>query len=95
MKFEIGDRVICTKDHPDGNQYLFAERSTGTVMAIEPDYYGVSWDVEQNSIFSKLSGEITTYTGWYVGENEIRKLDDDFDVSSEDVLAMLCGGGRV
>lgn len=86
MKFEIGDRVICTKDHPDGNQYLFAERSTGTVMAIESDYYGVSWDVEQNSIFS---------TWWYVGENEIRKLDDDFDVSSEDVLAMLCGGGIV
>lgn len=89
-KFTIGDRVVCTYDHPDGNSNIIIG-STGTVCHI--NYYrkglvGVRWD-KRLSIWNSCGGTCDDGHGWYVAACRLEydvPAEDNSDIYIDDVV---------
>ena len=77
-ELNIGDRVVSTVNHPDGNPDIIVG-STGTVCAID-DRVGVCWDEPIESGHNcRCDGEgrCEHGYGWWVYEDQIEPEPDD------------------
>lgn len=91
--FKLGDRVIVTRRHPQGNETL-CPGDMGTVCNISSSSIhpiGVQWD-------RSVSGHncdkcCTTGYGWYVHPTDIALQDDsvEWEPMSMDALAEFAG----
>jgi len=93
MKFNIGDRVICIENNPDGNRLITAGM-TGTVCDECNEKPGVCFDVF-------VGGHSCGYKcedgcGWYVYEREL-SFESQYEIESDesdlnDFLTSMTGG---
>ena len=77
FRYQVGDRVRCIKNHPDGNENIVIGYE-GTVVGFSNGGYrdiGVEWDgqVTGGHNFGSL---ISSYRGWYVTGEEIEPIPD-------------------
>lgn len=96
-KWKIGDRVVCTKDHPDANHDIVVG-SSGTVCAISGRRVGVRWDepIERGHecIFNNKVGCERGH-GWWVDRSclELEQDDDaDFGFDEDEFIKLVFGG---
>ena len=96
---QIGDRVICTVDHPDDNPDIICG-SLGTVVVFDEEFYrhiGVEWDNEIKDGHSLRSSGVHAKDGhgWWMKEQEIEYAmceypEEDFEPAEPAaVFAML------
>jgi len=88
--FEIGGRVVCVVDHPDGNEDLIVG-CTGTVCEIRSNVVGVRWD---NEIWRghNCGSKCDNGHGWRVKFFEIEPEEDynePFEFDEEAFQALL------
>lgn len=91
----VGDRVVCTVDHPDGN-YKIYKGYTGTIRHDRdrfPYRYGVEFDKDIDG--HSLDGLVNNNQGWWMREDELKLLvspeeGEEFDVDeSIDILSLM------
>ena len=92
LKYQIGDRVVCAVEHPDGNKRLTVGM-TGIVVTrretvIRKVIYGVRWDERVNG--HNCAGECEDGYGWEMYEEELRPGYSDGDISLEDSFDPMC-----
>lgn len=88
-KFTIGDRVVCTYDHPDGNSDIVIG-STGTVcdFSSRKGRVGVRWDKRLFEGHS-CSNSCDDGYGWYVDACRLEydvPVEDNSDIYIDDVV---------
>lgn len=98
MKWQVGDRVVCIADCPDGNDDI-VEGVAGYVCYIDEDVVfgdrdiGVCWD-ERVGGGHDCKGSCEWGYGWFVYEHELGPEQvPDFDVATDDELRTLLGVG--
>lgn len=94
-KWSIGDRVVCTCNHPDGN-YDIVVGSTGTICSVD-SRIGVCWDDKVDRGHDcACDEELCKYGhGWWVDEDQIEPEADDgvvFEFDEEAFNKLVFGG---
>ena len=82
--FSVGMRVICVRDHPDGNEHITAGH-TGTIKSIISESFrplGIEWD--HNCGGHDLNGECRRSHGWFCPVGYIAPLETVIDESYDD-----------
>lgn len=96
-KWQIGDRVICTVDHPEGNKGIVAGM-TGYVCSFNEwraemgfSSIGVCWD-ENIGSGHNCADTCEWGHGWYMREESIAEEPvSDFEVATDDELMGFIG----
>ena len=84
--FECGDRVVLIVDEDiDG---LLIQGQVGTVCDVGNDRIGVRWDDEMERAHV-CGGTCDDKHGWYVDEDEIELITEEFDMDDSDVQELL------
>lgn len=98
-KFSVGDRVVCTVNHPDGHKAIVIG-TTGTVVGLETCRAKVRWDfsVPQGQSHS-CGGRCENGYGWNVFFDDIEfegsSLPEIFQRESSIIDSFLFGGAAV
>ena len=82
MDFQIGDRVRCVVDYPDGNRGIVVG-SMGTIVELDT-YVGVDWDDELENGHS-CDGSARRGHGWNVEYEEIELIEPESDFADDSV----------
>lgn len=80
MDFQVGDRVRCIKDSPEGNTEIYIG-SEGTVIAMLSgwkDYLKIQWDTPTGRGHD-CDGLCEWGHGWNVRRNYVELIDDSPD----------------
>lgn len=91
-EFSVGDRVVSTANHPDGNEDIVVG-STGTVCCIT-DRIGVRWDEEIEGGHG-AEGHCEYGYGWFVDEWQLEPEPDDgvtFEFNEDEFNKLVFGG---
>lgn len=89
MDFEIGDKVVCMINHPDGNLNI-AVGSKGTVCNIS-GRIGVCWDDDVGGHHCD-SHECVAGHGWWVDDKDLKLLDGcRAEIDENKFLEIICG----
>ena len=76
--FNVGDRVECIRDSPDGNDSISVGMQ-GVICTIVDDdtlYIGVRWDEEVTGGHDCRESCADGY-GWFVTASDIKRIDDN------------------
>lgn len=82
MDFQIGDRVRCVVDQPDGNEDIVIG-SVGTIVELGT-YVGVDWDDELEKGHT-CSGSARNGHGWNVEYEDIELVELESDCADDTV----------
>lgn len=90
--FQVGDRVECIFNHPDGNPNI-ATGLIGTVCRDNRDggCVGVRWDDMVSG--HNCGGTCTSGHGWYMRSSEIKLYEEDEAVDIDETSFMSMIGG--
>lgn len=89
MGFEVGDRVRCIRDSPDGN-YNIKIGDLGTVCVADSSI-GVRWD--HNVGGGNCRGTCERGFGWYVFSSDIELYEEGEPVDIDEGSFMSMIGG--
>ena len=88
--FQIGDRVACLVDHPDGNQHIVVG-STGTICSFN-GRVGVCWDDDVGG--HRCDSDICIYGhGWWINDSYIELIeedDSDIEIDENKFIKLIC-----
>lgn len=95
-EWNIGDRVICVEDHPDGNEDVCIG-CTGVICRVTPDEdcgdVGVCWDDEVQDGHD-CRGSCEYGHGWFVRPYMIKldtELDEPFEFDETEFNKLVFG----
>lgn len=95
-EWNVGDRVVCTRDHPDGNKTILAG-DIGTVCVALNRRVGVCWDnVIEGGHTCLHNGEdhCAKGHGWFVWIDNVApciEQDIEFEFSEEEFIKLIFG----
>lgn len=86
--FNVGDRVVCARDYPDGNSTIVVGDAGLVCDILDEDTIGVRWDHEVSAGHA-CNGRCDTGHGWYVKDYEIELESEDIICDETEVLSFL------
>ncbi len=70
MKLKVGDKVKCLIDFSPAE-----EGQVGTVVVVSDDGESVGVDFKKDMRGHTIGGRISTQTGWWFGQESLRKVN--------------------
>ena len=86
--FNVGDRVVCVRDHPDGNSTIVVGDAGQVCDILDEDTIGVRWD-HKVSAGHACNGRCDGGYGWYVKDYEIELESEDIICNETEILSFL------
>lgn len=86
--FNVGDRVVCVRDNPDGNPTIVVGHAGRVCNILDEDTIGVRWDRKVISGHA-CNGNCDAGHGWYVKDHEIELESEDIICDETEILSFL------
>lgn len=86
--FNVGDRVVCVRDNPDGNPTIVVGHAGRVCNILDEDTIGVRWDHKVISGHA-CNGNCDSGHGWYVKDHEIELESEDIICDETEILSFL------
>lgn len=92
-EFNIGDRVVCLVDNPEGNSHIFAGSAGVVCRILDESRVGVDWGEPVST--HGCDGRCPRGQGWYINTDSIAPegSDEPFEFDEREFNKLIFGEG--